>query len=100
MLGAEEGWEDGLVMGRWAMFSHIVGFVGDTWAPVDQELALFDAVLDPIKMHANGLRAFLFDFNVGEADGGGIVVFFGCGGLGVTYLFKGDMEWASIALIY
>ena len=62
------------------MFSHTVGFFGDTWAPVDQEMALFESVSDPIKMHVNGLQEFLFDFTVGEANSGGIVGFDGCEG--------------------
>jgi hypothetical protein len=36
------------------MFGKVVGSVGDTAAPVDNELALADAVADPIKTHVHG----------------------------------------------
>ncbi len=37
-------------------------------SPVDDELALTDTVLDPIKMHIHGFGAFLFDAVIGDAS--------------------------------
>jgi hypothetical protein len=41
------------------MFGKVVGSVGDTAVPVDNELALADAVADPIKTHVHGFGSFL-----------------------------------------
>ena len=37
--------------------------------PVNDELALLGLVLNPIKLHVNGLGPFLFDGVVGESNG-------------------------------
>ncbi len=55
------------------MFGKVVGLVGDTAAPVDNELALADAVTDSIKTHVHGFGSFLFDRVVGDAGGSAVV---------------------------
>jgi hypothetical protein len=55
------------------MFGKVVGSVGDAAAPVDHELALADAVADPLKTHVHGFGSFLFDRVVGDAGGSAVV---------------------------
>ncbi len=58
-------------MMAWRMvFGMVVSKVFRTGSPVDDELFLSDAILDPIKTHVHGFGAFLFDRVVGEAGGG------------------------------
>ena len=49
------------VMGGGMMFGMVVGKVGFTWAPVDKEVALASAVLDPIEAHVHCFGSFLAD---------------------------------------
>jgi hypothetical protein len=55
------------------MFGKVVGSVGDAAAPIDNELALADAVADPIETHVHGFGPFLFDRVVGNAGGSAVV---------------------------
>ena len=55
VLCSEELWShEGVVCGR-VVFGDVVGFVCLTRAPVDDELALCNAVLDPVEAHVNCL---------------------------------------------
>ena len=49
------------------MFSEIVSEVCCSFSPYYFELALIDAVADPIESHINGLGAALFDCVIGDA---------------------------------
>ena len=49
------------VVGGWVMFSMVVGKVSFSWAPVDKEVTLASAVLDPIKAHVHCFGSFLAD---------------------------------------
>jgi hypothetical protein len=72
------------------MFGKVVGSVGDAAAPVDNELALADAVADPIKTHVHGFGSFLFDRVVGDAGGSAVVGDDrGCS-LGMSEFFESD----------
>ena len=51
----------------------IVAQVSDAGLPVNEELPLACAVVDPIKAHVNRFRSFVFDGVVGEAVDGGVV---------------------------
>ena len=52
------------------VFGMVVAEVFGTWAPVDQKLALTNAILNPVKMHVHCFGAFLFDGVVGETGSG------------------------------
>ena len=68
------------------MFGEVVGQIVGTAAPVDKELALVDAVSDPVEAHVNGFGATLFDSVVCNAGGAGIVGLDGSGRLGMAHL--------------
>jgi hypothetical protein len=51
----------------------VVSFVFATGSPVDEELALADAILDPVETHVHSFGAFLLDRFGGKADGGCVV---------------------------
>jgi hypothetical protein len=55
------------VMSGRVMFSEVVSQIGSAAAPVDKELALEDAVFDPVKAHVDGFGAALFDSVIGNA---------------------------------
>jgi hypothetical protein len=72
------------------MFGKVVGSIGDTAAPVDNELALADAVTDPIKTHVHGFGSFLFDRVVGDAGGSAVVGDDQGSWLGMSKFFESD----------
>jgi len=49
------------------VFGEITGAIGFARAPENVELALVCAVTNPIKMHVNGLGAFLLDCVIDDA---------------------------------
>ena len=55
------------------MLGEIIGIVVDALSPVDEELAVLDAIFDPVEMHVDGFGATLFYFVIGDAGGNGIV---------------------------
>jgi hypothetical protein len=61
------------MMGRRMMLGEVVGLIGFTWLPVDDELALVNSVADPIETHVHGFGAALFDRIVGDAFGAFVV---------------------------
>ena len=61
-------------MMRWRMMlGEVVGHVVDTASPMNDKLALFDSILDPIKAHIHGFGATLLDSIVHDASGAGVV---------------------------
>ena len=56
-------------------FSDVVSVVKVSWAPVDDELFLADAVRDPVEAHVGGFGGFVLDVVVGKANFGVIVYF-------------------------
>ena len=74
------------------MLGVIVTKVFVAGAPVDEEVALADAILEPVESHVHGFGAFLFDGVVGEAGGRGVVSLDGRGWLWVAKFFEGDTE--------
>jgi hypothetical protein len=50
------------------LFGKIIGIVVGTFAPIDNELPLSDAVANPVKAHVHGFGSLLFDGVVGETD--------------------------------
>jgi hypothetical protein len=73
-----------------AMFGKVVSSVGDAVAPVDNELALRDAVADPIETHVHGFGPSLFDRVVGNAGGSAVVGDDGGRWLGMSEFFESD----------
>ena len=75
----------GDVVGQFVLFS------GD---PIDEELALFYPVSDPVETHVICFGAFVFYCPVCKPNGGGVVDFHRCWTLGVSEFFKGDADGA------
>ena len=69
------------------MFCKIIGFVQGAGFPINVELALADAVANPVKAHIDGLGAFLFDSVIGNASCSAVVCYNGCGRLGMAEFF-------------
>ena len=63
-LGAGEG----MMRGR-KMLGEVIGAIGSTRLPVNMEMALFHAVLDPIKTHVHGFGFYLLARFVGNGIG-------------------------------
>ena len=61
------------MVGCGVVFCEVVGEVFVSWSPVDQELALLDAVLYPIESHVHGFGFALSDSAVGDASGGRVI---------------------------
>ena len=55
------------------MFGEIISVVVRAFSPVDEKLALFNSVFDPIKPHVHSLAPFLFHRGVYYPDGASIV---------------------------
>ena len=71
------------------MLAQVVSLVGGARAPVDSELALLDAVLEPVEAHVDGLGTTLFDCAVHDALCAFVVGLDGSGGLGMAKLALG-----------
>jgi hypothetical protein len=56
-----------LVIGWWMMLGKIVGLIGFSRLPVDNELDLFDQVADPVETHVHGFGLALLYRVVGMA---------------------------------
>lgn len=66
-------WLDDARPGR-MVFGKIVGFIEAALSPIYKELSLtHPAVANPIKMHVDGFRAFLFDAVIGDAGSSAVV---------------------------
>ncbi len=66
------------------MLGEVVGEVLDALVPVDVEVTLSGAILDPIVPHVHGFGATLTNRVVGNTSRSGIVGDNGCGALGVA----------------
>ena len=64
-------------MGRRMMLGEVVGGVCLPGGPVEEELALADAALEPMIPHIKGFGAFETDFRMENTVGSGIVGFQG-----------------------
>ena len=94
VLGAHEAM---MVMGM--MFREIIRKVVSALAPVDDELALADAVLDPVEFHIDAFGAALLDGVVGDAGGDGIVGLDRGGGLGMAHFFEAGAEGTGLSTV-
>ena len=83
------------VMGGRVVLGSVVSKVASAGFPVDDELAFLDAILEPIKTHANGLGAALLDSLVEDAARDAVVGGHGGGRLGPTHLAKSGAKRAQ-----
>ena len=77
-------------------FANVVSVVTASWAPVDDELLLADAVPDPVEVHIYGFDGLVLDVFFGKAKNGVIVYFYWCGRLGMTHFGEGNTEWEGL----
>lgn len=68
VAGSEEA-----VVGRGVMLGEIIGIVVGAFAPVDNKVALVDAIFDPIKSHVHGLGATLAYCVIYDASGACVI---------------------------
>jgi len=74
----------------------VVGEVVVAFAPVDKEVALADAVSNPIEPHVHGFRAALFDGVVTDAGGTCVVGLDGSGWLRMTHVGQNGAEHGGL----
>ena len=70
------------------MLRVVVGEVATARLPLDDELAVLDAILEPVETHVDGLGALLFDSVVEDASGDAVVSCDDSGRLGPTHLVE------------
>ena len=73
------------------MLGEVVSMVGFSWAPDNLVLALFDAVLEPVKAHVDGLGT-LFDGAIEDSLSTFVVCANWCGGLWVAQVDEGLVD--------
>jgi hypothetical protein len=83
----------GMVLGK------IVGSVDVSFVPVVFKLCLGIAILEPKVAHIHYLGTALFDFSVGNANGGTIVAANVGGRLGMAHFGEGHSHWDSILAV-
>ena len=81
------------------MFAKIIGVILVAWAPMDKELALGDAVSDPVESHVNCLGSSLFHRVQGETHGHFVVGLDRCGWLGVSHFGEGCSDGTGLSRI-
>jgi hypothetical protein len=84
------------VMSGQVMFSEVVSQIVSAAAPVDKELAMGDAVSDPVEAHVDGFGAALFYSVVGNARCTGVVGLDWSGWLWMSHLSEGGPEPGTI----
>ena len=78
-------------MVRWRMMlGKVVGKVIGPTAPMDDVLALGNAVLDPVETHVHDAGAALLDSVIDDASGAGVVSLDWSGRLGVAHFCESD----------
>ena len=74
------------------VFGEAIGMIGVTGGPVDVEVALADAVVDPAEAHVDGFGSFLFDGVVGDAVGSAVVCGDDSWGLWPAHFLQGSAQ--------
>ena len=82
-----------LVMNGRMLFGEVVSKVATARGPIYVELALLDAITNPVKPHVHSFGALLFYRVVDDAKGSGVVSLDGGGWLGMVHFFKSGAEW-------
>jgi len=83
------------VNGRAKVLRVVVGKIANARLPLDDEVAVLDAILEPIEMHVNGFGAFLFDSSIEDAAGNTVVSCDDSGRLGPSHFMESLPEWDS-----
>jgi hypothetical protein len=78
------------------MLGEVVGLIGFSGLPVDDELALFNLVAHPVEMHVHGSGLAFLNCDVGNAFSAFIVCLYGGGRLRMTKFFECDTDDAGI----
>ena len=81
------------------MFREVICEVFGAFSPVDEKLALFDAISDPIKSHVHCFGTSLFNGLVADAGCAGVVGLDGSGGLRMTHVFEGGAKHGNFLAI-
>jgi hypothetical protein len=86
------------------MLGEIISKVGGSWSPVNIELFLCYAILDPVESHIHCFGFLLFDLFVGKTVCGGVVnLYYGVGGCGcpilVSVFLKGTPQQNETRLL-
>ena len=74
------------------MLGKIIGTIGFAFIPENLELALADAITDPIKAHIDGFGSLLLDGVSCNATGSIVVGRHRSGWLGMAHFFKCNSE--------
>jgi len=72
-----------------------VGKIANSRLPLDDELAVLDAILEPTEMHVNGFGVFLFDSSIEDAAGDTVVSCDETGRLGPSHFMESLPEGDS-----
>jgi len=73
----------------------VVRKIANARLPLDDELAVFDVILDPTETHVNGFGLFLFNSSIEDAVGGTVVSCDDSGRLGPSHFMESLPEWDS-----
>jgi hypothetical protein len=84
------------MMGWWMMLGEVVGLIGFSGFPVENELSLFDSVADPVETYVHGNGSAMLDSVVGYAFCAFVVCLDGCGRLWMIEFFEGNADTAGI----
>jgi len=83
------------VNGRSKVLRVVVGKIANAGLPLDDELAIVDAILEPIETHVNGFGAFLFNSSIEDATGNTVVSCDDSGRLGPSHFMESLSEGDS-----
>jgi len=83
------------VNGRSKVLRVVVGKIANIRLPLDDELGVLDAILEPIETHVNCFGAFLFDSSIEDAADNTVVSCDDSGRLGPSHFVEGLLEWDS-----
>jgi len=83
------------VNGRSKVLQTAVRKIANARLPLDDELAILDAILEPMEMHDNGFGAFLFNSSIEDAAGNTVVSCDDSGRLGPSHFTESLPEWGS-----
>ena len=81
------------------MFAKIIGVILIAWAPIDKELALGDAVSDPVESHVNCLGLSLFHRVQGKAHRYFVISLDWSGWLGMSHFGEGCSDGTCLSRI-
>lgn len=89
----------GSVVGGGVSLCLVIGAVLGAWSPVDVELFLTNAILDPVEAHVHRFGLALTDSSIGDAAGGGVVCLDWSWRLLMAHFVECDSEGDSIASV-